>query len=472
MGNTSNGHSTATNHDAGLTASSEAAADDPATSPVICDRTEPGHGVIADSVQGALPDLSDESMESAEPVQLPTLDSLDDPNVINYNGVRNPISRLPPQIMEEFMLSTMLHCQSSQEVAVAEAVRAELVLRVQRWTRFYGFSYNENLFTYSDADEVKNVVRSFENYCFDHGKAPMTLETYNRITGQPDITQEAHAVSYKLARAALKMISTVNFKQRGSPESELKIKSLFNDLGLNEITDKEQQLKVKVKAMEEWWSAWLKVSPWKKKTANPFSAIIGDKAHADLPYLSEEALIRKLADLAAGSDPKEYFFGLKNTGWPGFDEFALFLSSFLTELLSCCTDSFDFNDERIQKSQAAMEFARLFCPEPIWIAAFIDGPPRSLNDLFQRVEAQSSSPHFTPEKMFQHYGILAHGGLTDNVFDPRYSRVGLNEAANETIPNNALSAILPNFRPTSDSGAPLYLVAHSPPNKRKRRKGN
>lgn len=170
---------------------------------------------------------------------------------------------------------------------------------------------------------------------------------------------------------------------------------------------------------------------------------------------------------ATGWDPKKCCIELKNTGWPGFDEYGDFVRTLVRNMISPSAVHFDIEAEAVQRNRAVMQMARVFCPEVIWLEAFQAGRPSSLNDLIRRVEALRTSSRYTPENMFQLYATLSHGGLADNVFDPRHTHVELDGAAMEDTPNNLLSVLAPGFRPTTDTGAPLYLFDHSKNRKRR-----
>lgn len=386
------------------------------------------------------------------------LDGYDDPSFETYRGKSTPISPVSGKVIKKKAEDIHAITQWPMDVATQYAERMEEVFRLRRWARYFGIKTDPAMFDSATTEQLTKAVRQVEAWRIYHPDRMPSREFHEIVETHITSPQERDADSNK--RILVNMnISKINFRRKGSPCSESNVQQLFSYLGVAIITNKRQQQIQKAKVMQKWWEEWAPSDSSKAGINNPFTGLRRRVVEFEFIHLGADEFDIELVNLAIGSDPKLFHFDMKNMGWPGFEDFESVLTDNILKLYKTVGIS-SLSDDRIQKCEGLFEFARLFVPEPIWLEAFRSGRPTSLRDLIDRVYALHTSIQFTQQSLYESYGILSKGGLIDNVFNPRYNKVNLNEAAKETIPNNAMSSLFPHFRPVTDSGAPLYLVNH------------
>lgn len=240
-------------------------------------------------------------VEAIEPPSLPKLEDIEDPSADNYHNDdihTPPIARLPDAVMESFTEGLRKYYSGwTPEMIAVEAEKREQILRGRRWFRFHGLDDdNSKIFRRIAPGNLKFFSRGFEHNWITR-RERMTSDEFDNFVESIGIVEKSDVLSFYCDTPALERV-------KKSPVSLANVRSFFEQLGIDKISDKKEQCAVKVGVMEEWWECWVEAQPMKIEKPNPFSAIVRGETHTDLAQLSGDQCNHRLANLAFVPQPE------------------------------------------------------------------------------------------------------------------------------------------------------------------------
>lgn len=227
--------------------------------------------------------------------------------------------------------------------------------------------------------------------------------------------------------------------------SQTDVESNLSFLGTDRIPGLMQRQCMETRVMGLWWTPAARESGGMELLMDdPFSTKMFNKVRAG-QYLDKgpDEFLSVLVAEACGNRP-EYFCSSewKNTGWPGVDEFRSHVEDKVNAMLkgSECA----FHHLAVQSNLAWGQMVRVITPEPIWRAAFPIVPGKmTLTGIVDRIVDTARLPRFHPDRLFEEYGIISHGGITDVVHHPDRFRGCQHKGAQMNVPENMLTFLYP-----------------------------
>lgn len=272
--------------------------------------------------------------------------------------------------------------------------------------------------------------------------------------------QDTECSDFKLSTKILNDANKVAAKQwveSGHPCSVEAISYTLARFGTQQITCPIVCQVCQTNIMKRWWKLWAPTgssSPLETEN-DPYAALGSSAENGDFVAMNNVQFIQKLASTAAEGNPKCSFNDFKNQGWPGYSDFRTTVKRFVKRLLTIGN-----NDPSVQTDATVLSLVRLFVAEPVWLAAFRQGPPTTLEDLIARVLEVQYDPRYSTESLWEIYGIGTNAGLCETPLPPFRVPFGCSNRLGKETPSNLMAALYPDYEPVNAHNAPLYRLRY------------
>lgn len=381
-----------------------------------------------------------------------------DPSAETYNLTVKPIQPLSSYDFQLLVSAYMAH-QKDEVTARNSAARRELIWRIMRWAKFYQYPCSPPQLIEADMTGLETIITMNEESFSLHGKPSISkvmlaIRTLGKMV-------DADCSDFKKSEIIVEKASATNgWKSQGHPCYVKPISDRFKLFETHLITCPILRQVCQLKIMDLWWTKFAEYNRSVPVKSKPYEVMRVAAANGDFVSLTDSDFIQKLAFAGASVNPKAYFNDFKRQDWPGYSNFRETVESFVRRLLTICNNTVrDIRDPLVQTDPTILSLVRLYVAEPLWVTAFQNGPPTSLEELITKVLDMRHTEGFTSYTLWDQYGIVNNAGLGEIPVHPRRVPHRLSDRSSKDSPNSVLTFLLPDYLPLNANSVRSSSIA-------------
>lgn len=375
-----------------------------------------------------------------------------DPIADTYRKADMPIQPLSTYSLQLLAAAYQAH-NEDETTAMKSAVRRERIWRIVRWAKFYQYPCLPTQFAEADITALEAIIVIHEKNHTANG--PRSISEIMMAVRTLGTMRDNDCVDFIVSKKIIR--KAIHFNWRKHSYSLNEMNGMLVLLGTMEIACPIIRQTCQASVMEQWWQPWDLDKPNISVQRNPFTAFKSRAADGDFVSSNHREFIQKLLSAAKNSSPRSHYNSIKNQGWPGYTDFRETVEGLVARVLEVGNNSIkNIRDPAIQTDATILSLARLYVAEPVWLAAFGESPPTTLDNLITGVIKVQHDPRYSSYRLWKNYGIGTNAGLCETPVVPWSVKYEKSDRFNEETPCNLLATLWPEYCTSDECDTPLY----------------